>query len=112
MSGPDSIQLTDVHIPPGETLDISVELTAPEDPGTYRGNWKFSNPDGDIFGTTTGNPIWVEIEVATSDSDDEDNQSSNTDYPTIRITNVNKDQNGLWWIIFSDNRQRPQIVGA
>lgn len=93
MSGPASIQLTDIHITPGETMDISVELTAPDTSGTYRGNWKFRDPHGDIFGTTTGNPIWVEIEVLTSDSDDQDNQSSNTGYPTIQITDVNEDQN-------------------
>jgi hypothetical protein len=87
MSGPNSIQLTVVHIPPGETLDISVELTAPETPGTYRGDWKFRDPYGNIFGLTNGNPIWVEIEV-----DDEDSQSSYTGYPSIRIANVNEDQ--------------------
>jgi hypothetical protein len=93
MSGPAYQQLTNIHIPPGETLDISVKLTAPDTPGTYRGNWKFSGPYGDIFGLTTGNPIWVEIKVGTPDSDDEYNQSSYTGYPTIRITDVNDDQN-------------------
>jgi hypothetical protein len=88
MSGPDSIQLTDVHIPPGGTLDISVELTAPDTPGTYRGNWAFFDPYGNIFGLTNGNPIWVEIKV-----EDEENQSSYTGYPTIRITDINEDQN-------------------
>ncbi|MES0362200.1 MAG: NBR1-Ig-like domain-containing protein [Anaerolineales bacterium] len=63
MSGPTYQQLTNIHIPPGETLDISVQLTAPDTPGTYRGNWKFRGPYGDIFGLTTGNPIWVEVEV-------------------------------------------------
>jgi hypothetical protein len=93
MSGPAHQQLTEIHIPPGETLDISVQLTAPETSGTYRGNWKLRSPHGDIFGTTTGNPIWVEIEVVTSDSEDEENQSSNTGCPTIQITDVNEDQN-------------------
>jgi hypothetical protein len=93
MSGPAHQQLTEIHIPPGETLDISVQLTAPETSGTYRGNWKLRSPHGDIFGTTTGNPIRVEIEVVTSDSEDEENQSSNTGCPTIQITDVNEDQN-------------------
>lgn len=88
MSGPSYQQLTNIHIPPGETLDISVELTAPEAPGTYRGNWKFRDPHGNIFALTTDNPIWVEIKV-----DDEENQSSYTGYPSIRITDVNLDQN-------------------
>jgi hypothetical protein len=87
MNGPNAVQLTDVHIPPGETLDISVALTAPETPGTYRGDWKFRDPHGNIFGLTNGNPIWVEIEV-----DDEDSQSSYSGYPSILIADVNEDQ--------------------
>jgi len=93
MSGPDFKQLTDIHIPPGEILNISVELTASEKPGTYRGNWKFRDPNGNIFGLITGNPVWVEIKVVTPDSVDEDNHSSDTSYPIIQITDVNEDQN-------------------
>jgi len=63
MSGPAYQQLTDIHIPPGETLDISVQLTAPDKPGIYRGDWKFRGPYGDIFGLSTGNPIWVEVKI-------------------------------------------------
>ncbi|MGB5843506.1 MAG: NBR1-Ig-like domain-containing protein [Anaerolineales bacterium] len=63
MSGPAYQQLTDIHIPPGESIDISVQLTAPDTPGTYRGDWKFRGPYGDIFGLSTGNPIWVEVKV-------------------------------------------------
>jgi hypothetical protein len=93
MNGPAYQQLTDILIPPGEALDISVQLIAPDTAGTYRGNWKLSDPNGDIFGTTTGNPIWVEIEVVHSDLDHEDSLSSNGNYPIIRITDVNMDQN-------------------
>lgn len=63
MNGPAYQQLTNIHIPPGETLDISIQLTAPDKPGTYRGDWKFRGPYGDIFSLTTDNPIWVEIKV-------------------------------------------------
>jgi len=81
MSGPGFQPLTDVHVAPGETKDISVWLTAPETPGTYRGNWKFRDPNGEIFGLTTGNSIWIEIKV----------QSDYSDYPTIEILDVTKD---------------------
>lgn len=63
MGGPAFQQLTTIHIPPGETLDISIKLLAPATPGTYRGNWKLRAPNSDIFGLTTDNPIWVEIKV-------------------------------------------------
>jgi hypothetical protein len=93
MSGPSHQRLTDSHIAPGETLDVSVELIAPDTPGTYRGNWKFKDPYGNTFELTTGNPIWVEIKVVQNKSDQAENSSSNSDYPTIRITDVNQDRN-------------------
>jgi hypothetical protein len=63
MNGPAFKSLTNVNIQPGNTLDVSIALTAPETPGTYRGNWKLRAPNGEIFGLTTGNPFWVEVEV-------------------------------------------------
>lgn len=91
MSGPAHQQLTDSHVAPGETLYVSVELIAPDKPGTYQGNWRFQDPYGDTFGLTTGNPIWVEIKVVRDKSDQAENASSNADYPNIRIIDV--DQN-------------------
>jgi len=50
----------------GQTVDISVNMTAPSTAGTYRGNWMFKNANGAIFGI--GNPAtrpwWVEIRVS------------------------------------------------
>jgi len=63
MNGPAFKSLTNINIQPGKTLDVSIALTAPKTPGTYRGNWKLRAPNGEIFGLTTGNPFWVEVEV-------------------------------------------------
>lgn len=63
MSGPSFQRLTSVNVPPGKTLDVSINLTAPRNAGTYRGNWRFRAPNGVVFGLTTGNPIWVEVQV-------------------------------------------------
>jgi hypothetical protein len=93
MGGPSYQRLTDSHVAPGETLDVSVEMIAPGTLGTYRGNWKFQDPYGNIFGLTTGNPIWVEIEVVRNKSDQAENASTNSEYPTIRITDVDEDRN-------------------
>jgi hypothetical protein len=50
MGGPDSVVVPAVA--PGETADISVNLTAPDEPGTYTGYWQLSRPGGgDQFGT-------------------------------------------------------------
>ncbi len=66
MGGPASKQLTSGTVAPGANIDISVNLTAPSSPGTYKGYWKLRNGSGVNFGIGTGgtNPFWVEIEVA------------------------------------------------
>jgi len=48
---------------PGQTLDISVELTAPPSPGTYRGNFVIKNPDGLIIQVDNDSRLWLIIKV-------------------------------------------------
>ncbi len=43
----------------GSSVDVSVELTAPSAPGTYRSEWRLQAPDGTRFGPT----IYVQILV-------------------------------------------------
>ncbi len=62
MNGPAVQPLTTV-VNPGETVDITVELTAPAANGEYRGYWKLRDNNGEIFGLTTGNAFWVDIKV-------------------------------------------------
>ena len=62
MGGPDSQQLTNSTVGPGQTIDVSVDLTAPGSKGTYKGNWKLKDPNGVIFGLSTG-PFWVQIKA-------------------------------------------------
>lgn len=51
------------HLPktvyPGDTVDISIDMTAPYNPGSYQGNWQLKDPLGYGIGT----PIWVKIIV-------------------------------------------------
>ena len=37
-------------VAPGQTVDVSVALTAPEEPGEYLGRWQISDANGDLFG--------------------------------------------------------------
>lgn len=52
-------------IAPGQTVDITVDMVAPDQPGSYQGNWKLRSADGSLFGLgPNGNsPFWVQIEV-------------------------------------------------
>jgi|GEM_PF-525449 hypothetical protein len=67
MDGPSAQQLTTTPVEPGETIDISVDLTAPGSAGIYRGNWELRDPSGSIFGieSSPSGVFWVEIEVVT-----------------------------------------------
>ncbi len=65
MNAPAETTLTTGTVPPGGTVDISVELKAPATPGTYKGYFKLRSPEGIVFGlgASAQNPFWVEIVV-------------------------------------------------
>jgi hypothetical protein len=50
----------------GETVDISINMTAPAVAGSYRGYWMFKNANGALFGLgAQGNkPWWIDIKVS------------------------------------------------
>ena len=47
----------------GQTFDLSVDLIAPSNPGTYKGYWQMRAPTGNNFGET----IWVKVRVPGSE---------------------------------------------
>ncbi len=53
------------NVAAGATIDISSDLTAPANAGTYRGNWSFEDGNGKRFGLgSSGNgQIWVQVKV-------------------------------------------------
>lgn len=65
MGAPAAIKLP-ASVAPGQTVDLTVRMTAPTTSGTYRGNWQFRNAAGTLFGigSTANKPFWVEIRVA------------------------------------------------
>ncbi len=65
MGAPAAIKLPSA-VAPGQTVDLTVKMTAPASNGTYRGNWQFKNAAGTLFGigTAANKPFWVEIKVA------------------------------------------------
>jgi hypothetical protein len=58
MGGPNAAPLTR-SVQPGDTIDISVDLTAPNESGEYRGFWKMRNAAADFFDFA----VYVEINV-------------------------------------------------
>lgn len=65
MGGPDAVNLPNT-VSPGQTVDLTINLTAPTAAGSYRGYWKFRNANGAPFGIgSAGNKSWwVDIRVS------------------------------------------------
>jgi hypothetical protein len=62
-------QLTTTVVNPGQTLDITVNMSAPASAGTYTGYWRMRDPGGVIFGITpTGGTFLVKIIVLNTTS--------------------------------------------
>ncbi len=53
------------RVDPGQTVDISIDLTSPNGLGTYRGEWLLRNPNGVRFGlgNNASSPVGVQIRV-------------------------------------------------
>ena len=60
-----------------QTVDIAVDMIAPDEPGTYRGNWQVAGPDGEPFGIdgSIEDAFWLRIIV------EEESASSATPAP-------------------------------
>jgi hypothetical protein len=60
-----------VTVVPTNTVDISVELTAPNIPGDYLGLWNLSNESGELFGIgdDAKGIFWVKIRVKDPDQE-------------------------------------------
>jgi hypothetical protein len=63
MDGPDSVAISN-EVAPGQAIEISVNLKAPSESKTYRGNWMLKNASGEKFGLSDFNdPFWAIIKV-------------------------------------------------
>lgn len=82
MGAPDAVPLKGA-VSPSQNVEISIEMVAPQSPGSYQGNWKLANPTGDLFGIgpNGNNPFWVRIVV-------EENQATATSTPTQSVTSI------------------------
>jgi len=51
-------------VAPGQTTDLSLDMTSPIYPGAYESDWKFQSPNGIKFGVgKKDSPLWVKIVV-------------------------------------------------
>lgn len=68
MGGPGMILLT-TSVAPGESITLAVNLTAPNQNGTYKGRWMLMNEAGNLFGLGENGKVafWVQIIVQRED---------------------------------------------
>ena len=78
MGAPASVPLPG-NVAQGQSVDISVDMVAPNNPGTYLGYWKLKNASGQWFGIgpTGGAAFWVKIIVEGTPT---------TGTPTVTVT--------------------------
>lgn len=57
-------------VQPGESVDFSIDMQAPEYAGSYQSNWKLRNKQGVLFGIGPegGSPFWVRVVVVPVDT--------------------------------------------
>lgn len=87
MSGPKSQDLDD-YIKPGETTDIVIDLTAPDDPDTYTGYWKLEDDQGEPFYQVYAQIDVEEVFAVTSvslDADPDDYSGACPDTITVDV---------------------------
>jgi hypothetical protein len=65
MEAPAEVQISDATVAPGEEVDVSVDLVAPADTGSFQGDWQLRSASGQTFGLgDAGDKIfWVRVEV-------------------------------------------------
>ncbi len=65
MGVPDVVVDLPSPVPSGQTVDLSVPMTAPFTPGTYTSEWMLRNAQGDLFGygPTGERPLSITVEV-------------------------------------------------
>jgi ABC-type amino acid transport substrate-binding protein len=72
-------------VAPGQTVDLSVTLTAPTEPATYQGFWQVQNEKGELFGQA----IWVAITTTTITSTPVATVPASGDLCVVTITEPN-----------------------
>ena len=65
MGAPDSVPLKVTQ--PGQTLDISIDMTAPEADGEYRADFEIHDPAGNAIAINGGTVLWIIITVDAGD---------------------------------------------
>ena len=74
-------------VPSGQSVDITIDMVAPDQAGIHQSYWKFIAPDGSLFGLGPSGdaPFWVSINVTGSNPPDAEAVATQAPTPAIVI---------------------------
>jgi len=120
MGAPDSVPLPK-NVAPGETVDVSVSMTAPDLTGAYKSEWELRNASNQAFGIgESAKPVWVQILVVTDSGIDFISQASSATWrsgapnqPATELTfgGAENDPNGVAKILDGVTLETGRISG-
>ncbi len=75
-------------VPPGESVDINIDMVAPTTPGVYSTYWMLRNDQGALFGLGPGGnaPFWAKIQVVAASTATETLALPPTETPRVEIS--------------------------
>lgn len=74
------------QVPPGGTVNISVPMVAPQEPGEYRGDWLLRDAQGRTFGVGNNETFWVIIVVEREEETEEEETGQEEEDVVIETT--------------------------
>ncbi len=81
MSGPDEVMLPTVPIQPGQTVNLTIRLTAPDAAGRHRSVWQLRDGNGELF----PNSFYTEVEVKETKAFDEASYVADVTIPDATV---------------------------
>ncbi|HSM71624.1 MAG TPA: NBR1-Ig-like domain-containing protein, partial [Anaerolineales bacterium] len=103
------------NVRPGETVDVSVNLTVPETPGHYLGYWMLKSTAGVLFGygESANKPFYIDLN---SNSRTSGSVTGKLGFPSevippLRVVAFNLDNGKYFWVDTVQNQQYYEIKG-
>jgi hypothetical protein len=79
------VQALGINTNPGESIEISIDMAAPANPGEYQGYWKLMSPEGHLFGIGPNGDAPFRVKVQVIQVETETPEPTPTTVPTAQV---------------------------